>query len=233
MGIVADVANIGPLEVVTLYEWDATALGDAEPLRWHPGTTVTGTPVTWQGLAYQPMPIEATGFERSGSGTLTRPVVRAANVGGEMGAYVRSIAGGLGAKFTRRRTLGKYLDAVNFVNGNPDADPTSAFPDEIYYAARKSAENAIFIEMELAVKFDLAGVKVPRRQVIAGTCMWKYRSAECSYAGPPVQDINGNPTGDPNLDRCRKTLDACKARFGQNGVLRTSAFPASMLGRVG
>ena len=65
--------------------------------------------------------------------------------------------------------------------------------------------------------------------MIAGTCLWVYRSADCGYAGPPVQDINGKPTSDPTKDACRKTLSACKARFGVHGVLNTSAFPASSL----
>jgi lambda family phage minor tail protein L len=70
---------------------------------------------------------------------------------------------------------------------------------------------------------------LPRRQVIATTCSWVYRSAECGYAGPPVETIGGQPTTDSNLDRCRKTLSACKARFGAQGTLNTSAFPASLL----
>jgi lambda family phage minor tail protein L len=233
MGVAADVAGLDPVEVVEMYVWDATAIGDTEPpIRWHPGTTVAGTAIIWQGNSYQPMPIKGTNYERAGTGALPRPRLEASNIGGYVGEYLRRINNGLGAKVTRKRTLGKYLDAANFPGGNPEADPTAQFPDEIFYVARKMSENAIAVVMELAVRFDLQGVQIPRRQVIAGTCQWVYRSAECSYAGPPVEDINGNPTSDPALDKCRKTVSACKARFGANGVLRTSAFPASMLGRV-
>jgi lambda family phage minor tail protein L len=121
------------------------------------------------------------------------------------------------------------MDAVNFPDGNPDADPNAHFPDDLFYVARKSSENAIFVELELAVSYDVIGVNLPRRQVIAGTCLWVYRSPDCGYAGPPVETIDGLPTSDINLDRCRKTLAACKARFGQNNPLNTSAFPASSL----
>jgi len=233
MGVAADVAGLDPVERVELFEWDAKVLtgSDADILRWHPGTTVTDGPIVWQGKTYNPMPIEATGFERNAAGTLPRPTLRVANIGGVVGAYVRAIGGALGARVVRRRTLGKYLDAVNFPNGNVYADPATFFPDEIYYVSRKAAENSIWLEMELAARFDVAGIMLPRRQVIAATCQWVYRSAECSYAGPPVQDINGNPTSDPAKDACRKTLTACQARFGSNGVLRTSAFPASLLGK--
>jgi lambda family phage minor tail protein L len=219
MTVRADVQQLSPLDVVTMFEWNATALGDSQPFYWHAGTTFNEQPIHWQGIRYEPLPIEATDFEMS-------------NIGGLLGAYLRAMKDALGAKVIRRRTLGKYLDAANFPgNVNPYADPTTYFPDEVYYVARKASENALFIEIELAVRFDVEGVNLPRRQVIAGTCQWVYRSAECSYAGGPVQDIYGAPTSDPAADRCRKTLDACKARFGQYGVLRTSAFPASLLVR--
>lgn len=235
MGVAADVEGLSPVERVEMFEWNAEILtGNPDDiLRWHPGTTVTHGAITWQGLEYQPMPIIAEGFERNASGTLPRPTLRVSNIQGLVGHYIRSIGGALGAKVTRKRTLGKYLDAVNFPGGNPYADPTTHFPDESYFVSRKAAENALLLEMELAVKFDVAGVRLPRRQVIAATCQWIYRGPECSYAGPPVQDVFGNPIPPSALpDECRKTLDACRARFGANGVLRTSAFPASQLGRA-
>ncbi|MDE3825059.1 phage minor tail protein L [Sinorhizobium meliloti] len=225
----SDVTQLGAMEMVEMFVFDATAIGGGV-LRWHPGTTIASGAVIWQGQTYNPIPIMVDGFEITATGKLPRPTLTAANIGGVLGNYLRSIGDGLKAKVIRKRTLGKYLDAANFPGGNPYANPATAFPDETFYVARKVNENPIFVEIELAVKFDVHGVMLPRRQVIAGICQWAYRSAECSYAGPPVEDINGNPTTDPNLDRCRKTLDACKARFGK-GVLRTSAFPASLLVR--
>lgn len=229
MGVRQSVGTLIPQALVEMFVWDDTVIGGTNVLRWHPGTTVEGGSITWQGQSYLQMPIEASGFEMTSAGKLPRPTIRAANLGGELGAYLRSMTDGLGAKVTRKRTLGRYLDAVNFPDGNAYADPNTHFPDEIFFVARKASENAIFVELELAVPFDVEGIMLPRRQVIAGTCQWVYRSAECSYAGPPVQDIEGNPTSDPAKDACRKTLTACKARFGQYGVLRTSSFPASML----
>lgn len=231
MGVRRDVSQLGSLEMVEMFEWDDRVIGGTDVIRWHPGTTVTEQAIVWQGETYTAMAIEAEGFEVTGTGKLPRPTIRAANIGGVLGAYLRSMTDGLGTKVTRKRTLGRYLDAVNFPDGNPYADPNTAFPDEIFFVSRKALENPIFIELELAVPFDVEGVLLPRRQVIAGTCQWVYRSAECGYTGPPVQDINGNPTSDPAQDACRKTLPACRARFGQFGVLRTSAFPASMLSR--
>lgn len=226
MTVRSDVSQLEALELVTMFVWDASNIGDPSgPLYWHPGTTVENGPIVWQGQTYDPFPIEASGFELDSAGKLPRPTLRAANIGGVLGQYLRSMGDGLNAKVTRKRTLGKYLDAANFPDGNPYADPTTSFPDDVFYVSRKVSENPVYVEIELAVKFDVEGVMLPRRQVIAGTCQWVYRSAECSYAGPPV----GSDPIYPGQDICSKTLAACKQRFGQYGVLRTSAFPASLL----
>lgn len=231
MTVRGDVQQLRPLQLVEMFVWDDTVIGGTSVLRWHPGTTVAGAAITWQGQVYNPYAIEASGFDLAVNEKLPRPHIKAANVTGELGAYLRALDGALGAKLTRKRTLGKYLDAVNFAGGNPSADPDTHFPDEIFYVSRKVDENAIFIELELAAKWDVTGVKLPRRQVIASVCQWIYRGPGCGYSGGPVEDIDGNPTSDPTKDRCAKTLKACKARFGKNGVLHTSAFPASLLPR--
>ena len=70
-----------------------------------------------------------------------------------------------GAVVTRIRTLAKFLDAVNFADGtNATADNTAEFPQEIYYIDRKSGETRDIVSWELAAVFDLAGVRVPKRQ---------------------------------------------------------------------
>lgn len=228
MGVRIDSQQLAPLEVVEMFVFDDTGIGGSLVLRWTAGTTEDDDVVIWQGQQYQPFPVEADGFEQTGTGKLPRPTLRASNIGGQLGAYLRSMKDALGAKVTRKRTLGKYLDAINFPGGNPYADPNTHYPDEIFFVARKATENSTMIELELAVAFDVDNVMIPRRQVIAGTCQWKYRSPECSYTGPPVQDINGVPTSDPAKDQCRKTLGACRARFGA-GILKSSSFPASLL----
>lgn len=216
------------------YIFDPTNIGQsaASKLYWHPGTQNDVDPIVWQGVTYNPFPVEATGFEQTAVGKLPRPKIRASNISGALGAFLRTMQDGIGARVIRKRTYGKYLDAVNFPGGNPYANSSAQFADEVFYLARKVSENPIFVEFEMAVAFDVAGIVLPRRQVIAGTCQWIYRSPECSYAGAKVTtdpvypglDVNGD-------DRCGKTLAACKLRFGQNGVLPTSAFPASILAR--
>lgn len=224
MSVRQDIQLLKPMQIVEMFEWDATMLGDTAVFRWHPGTTVENEAIVWNGQAYLPYPITGEGFDVAVNDKLPRPTLQASNINGELAAYLRSLDGALGARVTRRRTLGKYLDAVNFPDGNPNADPTTAFPEEVFYVARKVQENAIYIQLELAAKWDVTGVMLPRRQVIASVCQWVYRSAECSYSGGPVLDADGN-------DVCHKTIPECQRRFGENGVLRTSAFPASLLAR--
>lgn len=227
MSVATDVSQLAPLEVVEMFVFDATGIGGGDILYWHPGTTVSDNAIVWQGTEYQPFPVIADGFEMTAEGKLPRPTLKVSNIGGLIGNFLRGADDALGAKVTRKRTLGKYLDAVNFPGGNPNADPNAAFPDEIWFVARKVTENPIYVEIELAVPFDVEGIMLPRRQVIAGTCQWVYRSVECTYSGPPVL----NDPVYPGVDKCSKSLTACRLRFG-GGILMTSAFPSSLLTRM-
>ena len=145
-----------------------------------------------------------------------------------------------GAKFTRIRTLGRYLDAVNFPDGayvvsnywdvgyesgtNATADPTATFPLEIFFVDRKSAENRDVVEYELASAFDLAGIRCPKRQCIT-RCQWVYRSNECSYAGTNFFNSSDVAVGNASQDVCGKRVDSCKARFGQSAELPFGGYP--------
>jgi lambda family phage minor tail protein L len=225
----ADVAGLDPLNIVEMFELDTTPIGLTEVLRWTQDPALDAVELVWQGLTYTAFPIHAEGFAAATSGALPRPTLSASNLGGVLGQYLRSIRDALGARLTRRRTLVKYLDAINFPAGNAAADPNAHLPDDVYYVARRVSENAIGVTFECAAAFDVQGVLLPRRQVIASTCSWIYRGPECGYAGPPVADIANRPTSDPAKDRCRKTLAACRLRFPLPTPLPTSAFPASLL----
>jgi len=73
-----------------------------------------------------------------------------------------------GAKFTRIRTLARYIDAANFSAGtNPfgTPDPSVTLPDEIYFLDRKVSENRETVQWEMVSAFDLVNVKVPKRMI--------------------------------------------------------------------
>lgn len=224
--ITSDVQKLAAGSIIDLYELDATNIG-SELFRWVAEVNELDNDVVWQGNTYSRFPIEASGFSRSGTGTQPRPTIKTSNIAGLTGAVVREFEDMIGAKFTRRRTFVKYLDAVNFAAGNPQADPNVAFPDEIWFVDRKAAENGIFISFELASAMDLTNAKIPKRQVTQNVCAWQYRSPECSYTGPTVVDINDDPTTDPAKDACGHRVESCKLHFGFNTPLPYGGFSGS------
>lgn len=221
---VSDLQSATPGAIVELYTLDTTVTGGADVLRFTPhGPNELGNEIVFAGQIYARLPIEAEGFERSGQGALPRPKLRVANVTGLVGAIADDL---LGAKLIRTRTFVKYLDAVNFSGGNPQADPNQIIDREIWFVDRKAVENNVLVEFELASAFDLAGVRLPRRQFVQNVCPWRYRGAECGYTGGPVADEKDQPTSDPAKDRCGKRLASCKLRFGQYSELPFGGFPA-------
>lgn len=228
--LASDVQRLAPGDIVELFTLDATELGG--PVHsFHAGTNSLRTSVVFGGVPYVPFPIEASGFEMSSKGTLATPNMKVANITGMIGALCKSLDDLVGAKVVRRRTFAKYLDAVNFPGGvNPSADASAKFPDEIWFVNRKVGENKLFVDFELSSSMDVQGVKLPRRQVIANCCTWKYRGPECGYTGAGYFDLNDAPTTAPN-DQCSKRLVACKLRHGTYAELPYGGFPGA--GRLG
>ena len=227
--ISSELQKLAPNAIIELYELDASPFGGSV-YYFHAGTNNLTQAVTWQGQEYQPYPVQITGFEISTGGQIPRPKMAVSNVSGIITALVLAYDDLLGAKVTRKRTMQKYLDAVNFSGGvNPNADPTAEFPDDIYYVERKTSENKSAVEFELSASFDVQGVKLPRRQIIQNICPWKYRGAECGYAGTNYYDSNDQPVGSLGLDVCGKRISSCELRFGANAELPFGGFPAASL----
>lgn len=221
MTLATDVQSLEPGAVVSLFIVDASQIG-AELYRFQP---YTGAGViAFQGEDYDPWPLQASGFELTGS-SQPAPRLKMGNVGGFLTALCLQFDDLIGAVVTRKRTLAKYLDS------SPEADPEEEFPPEIWYVEQKIAENNEFVEFELTSALDFDGVQLPRRQIIANFCPWRYRSTECGYLGGPVADQFDIITTDARRDQCGKRLQSCKLRFGENGELSFGGFPASGLVR--
>jgi lambda family phage minor tail protein L len=193
--ITQELQKVAPSAIIELFELRLVAAlhGSADVYRFHAGVNGKndGGNVVWAGQTFTAFPVECDGFEYSGNGQLPRPKLRVANVLSTITTVllaVNAITPGndlIGAKVIRRRTLARYLDAVNFpgnVNPYGTPDPTAEFPQEIYYISRKVTENRDVVEFELAAAFDLQGVRAPKRQCIANVCQWTYKSAECGYS---------------------------------------------------
>jgi len=227
-----ELAKINPSAIIELFELrlDSTLHGSSDVYRFHAGANaaVSGN-IVFNSQTYTRIPIKAEGFEYSNTGTLPRPtlsisnhdttittlllLVNATTAGNDLG----------GAEVRRIRTLKKYLD------GESAADPNARWPEERWFVDRKASESRDQVTFELASKFDLAGQKLPKRQVIANVCQWKYRSSECSYTGSNYFDVNGNSVSTLAEDVCGKRVASCKLRFGDTAELPFGSFPGAGL----
>lgn len=157
--------------IVELFDFELNTAqhGETTVYRFTNTKNELGNDIVWQGNTYTAIPLKAEGYEANGQGTLPRPSISVSNLLGTFTSLIALLPDGLeGCKVTRTRTLSKYLDAVNFTGGsNSDADPTSYFrPRDIYFIDRKSMENRDVISYEMCSAFDLAGVRLPKRQIL-------------------------------------------------------------------
>lgn len=227
-----ELAKINPSAIIELFELrlDSTLHGSSDVYRFHAGANadVDGN-IVFNSQTYTRIPIKADGFEYSNTGTLPRPTLSISNLDGTMTTLlllVNATTAGNdlgGAEVRRIRTLKKYLD------GESAADPNARWPEERWFVDRKASESRDQVTFELASKFDLAGQKIPKRQVIANVCQWKYRSSECSYTGTDYYDVNGNEVSTEAEDVCGKRVASCKLRFGDTAELPFGSFPGAGL----
>jgi len=225
------IQRLEPGSVIELFELDISPITGtnttADHFYFHAGTNKYLLPVTWKGVQYQPFPMEAEGFEQSTRGTLPRPRLRVANVSGIITALLLTNQDLVGAKVIRRRTLGMYLDAVNFPGGNAEADPTQEFPDDLFYVEQKISETKKTVEIELSSALDLHGLQLPTRVISTNVCPWRYRKSECGYTGTVYFDVTGASVPTLAQDVCGKSIKDCKLRFGARGNLPFGGFPAA------
>lgn len=223
-----EIQSLSPTARVELFELDMNVTTSGGKKYFHAGTNELGVPVVWQGVEYQPWPIIAEGFDKSGQGKLPRPKIQVSNLNGLISAEVMANDDLLGCRVIRRATHARFLDAVNFPNGNPTADPSQHFPDEVWYIDQKTSENRLMVEFELASPFDLMGVQLPNRQILKNSCCWAYRGAECGYTGPYF-DRTDAPTSMASADCCSKRISGCEARkkYFANGIIPFGGFPGA------
>lgn len=207
----AEIQTLDPGAECQFFVVDLTSFGGTT-LYLHPGTNQLGTPVVWQGQAYQPFPFQVSGLQWSGKGVLPRPTVTVSNIDGTLGALIRQYDDLVGAPVVYKRALVKHLDAVNFPGGvNPTADPTAHFDDEYFEIEQKTAETKETIAFQLASAMDAQGIRLPRRVIQATVCGWTNAdTAICPYVGS-----------------CDRLLTTCKTNFGATNPLPFGGFPAA------
>ena len=150
-------------------------ISDETVFLFHSGVNLTNNnDIVWQSNTYARMPCEADGFAYSGKGKLPRPTITFSNILGTITTILQKVnqttafSDLTGAKVIRRRTLSRFLDAVNFPSSlNPygTPDPSSELPQEIYFIERKVTESRDIVQFELVSTFDLLGVGAPKKLV--------------------------------------------------------------------
>ena len=190
----------------------ASSIGVDQVYRFHSGVNqdIDGD-IVWNGNTYSRYPIEAGGFEYEGQGQLPRPQISISNVLSLMTTLVLEYNDLVGATVKRIRTL------------------NASFPEEVFIIDRKVIENRELVTFELSATFDVAGVKLPRRQIVQNICPWTYKGEGCGYSGTDYYDINDQEVTDVADDVCSHRLTGCRARFGENGQLPYGGFPSAGL----
>jgi len=122
---------------------------------------------------YTVLPLQAKGFKSDPSATSARPTITFANISDTFKTAISDYDALLGATLTRRTTLQKYL-----VGESGDNTPPVEFPKQIYLFDRITAQSKAAITFECATPYDLQGVTLPKRQVIANACPWLYQGAD-------------------------------------------------------
>ena len=135
---VSALQEINPGAVIELFtlQLDATLHGSTTIYRFHNGANLNANgEVVWAGNTYLRFPIECTGFEFTGTGTLPRPTISVSNIFGTLTAIMQdvnqtTVGNDLnGAKLTRIRTLARFLDAVNFAPQTVTSTSTQTVAD--------------------------------------------------------------------------------------------------------
>ena len=106
--IISDVNGLEPGDLIDLFELDmstGTASSSQPIFRWHSGFSETLQEIVWQGNRYSAFPIEASGFEWSGKGSIPRPTLTVANITTILSTVLKTYDDLIGSKVIRKRTF--------------------------------------------------------------------------------------------------------------------------------
>lgn len=220
---------------VTLFKLDLSAIDGG--IHYFTQGAAGGAPIMFGGIPFVPVDVDFAGFDTTGVGALPQPKMKVANTNGVFQALVNQHGDLLGCIVQRIRTYAEFLD------GQPNADPSKFYGPDTFRVEQKSEENPIYIEWELSAHIDQEGKQLPGRVVIRDTCLWRYRSwdqnrnngaggfdytrVQCPYMGSSYFDENDNAVNDPSQDKPSRRLTCCEKRFGANNPLPFGGFPGA------
>lgn len=162
--------------LVELFELE---IDSSTTLYFHPGLDDDLTEIQFRDKdtpstirTYSALPMQISGLELNADGPQNRPTIIVANATSIFRDALGNITNEdlIGQKLTRRRTFKKYL-----YGESDDASPPVEFPINTFIIDRVSGESGIAVEFELASPFDVSGVTLPSRAVVARFCPWIYQ----------------------------------------------------------
>lgn len=211
-----ELAKIEQGALLDLYEIDMRGLTNAKGevgdiYRFYAGTNELKRAVIWQGKTFEPYPIHASGFDKSGQGPSNRPMLSISNLFGIVTGIATQFDEAVGAVVRRRQVYMRYLDAVNFSGGNKQADPTQEIISQYIIEQLSSLKHDV-ATFTLALPIETDNALLPARVIMADTCTWIYRSVECGYIGGAVADEKDQPTTELKKDQCSRCTTGCAMR---------------------
>lgn len=186
--------------VISLCQIDMNPVGINYVKNFHPYNT--DRVVVFNGVTYEPLPIEMSGFKAI-SKSLPIPKITIGNAFGTISQAIEQYDGLQGARFTRIKTMRKYLDLP--------ADPAYIMGKQVFKVDRVSEESAISVTFELTSFLAVAGAKLPGQVMTKRRCTAQYKSAECG-------SVSTNPT-------CDRSLTNCALNFPANSPLNFNGCP--------
>ena len=182
-----ELAKINPSAIIELFELrlDSTLHGAVTFTAFMLGPMLTSDGnIVFNSQTYTRIPIKADGFEYRTPARCHVPRCRSAITTAYDHALLLLVNATTAGNDLGGAEVRRIKDAEeSILDGESAADPNAQLATRALVYGSQGKRDTRQVTFELASKFDLAGQKIPKRQVIANVCQWKYRSSECSYTG--------------------------------------------------
>jgi len=139
--------------------------------------------VTYNGTVYTRFPIRHEFVAENNQGQIDQVKITLANVSRLIEFYLEQY------DFRGKKVI------IRTVWADQLSDP-DAYIDDVFYIDNYTADQSN-VEFTLTGKFDVLGIDLPARRYARNYCVWKFKSAECGYAGAEL-------TCDKTQQRCKQ-----------------------------
>jgi len=139
--------------------------------------------VIFDGIVYTKFPIKHEFVAENNQGQIDQVKITLANVSRLIELYLEQY------DFRGKKII------IRTVWADQLSDP-DAYIDDVFYIDNYTADQSN-VEFTLTGKFDVLGIDLPARRYARNYCVWKFKSAECGYAGAEL-------TCDKTQQRCKQ-----------------------------